>query len=103
MRYPHIKLIESADTALSAKEIKKNKTAGIGAIASDIAARMYNLEIVAPSIETNKRNFTRFWIVENKNAFQLLNNKNDINKSSLCFSLPHEQEVFKSAYNLVVL
>lgn len=37
--YPHIKLIESEDTALSAKLIADNKTKGIAAIASSHAAK----------------------------------------------------------------
>lgn len=36
-QFPHIKLIESDDTALSAKLIHDNQTKGIGAIASELA------------------------------------------------------------------
>ncbi|MFC2137349.1 prephenate dehydratase domain-containing protein, partial [Bacteroidota bacterium] len=41
-KYPHIKSIDSADTALSAQDIYDKKLQGIGAIASDLAASMYN-------------------------------------------------------------
>lgn len=84
-KYPHIKLIESEDTALSAKEIAENKSIGKGAIASELAADIFGLEIMAKSIETYKQNYTRFLIVEKEE-------KNDIykNKISLCFSLKHE-------------
>ncbi|MDA3890726.1 MAG: prephenate dehydratase [Salinivirgaceae bacterium] len=87
--YPDIKLVESVDTALSAQKIQEKKLVGKGAIASDLAAEMYGLEILAPGIETNKRNYTRFLILthqENNN-----NNTQDISKASICFSLPNYQ------------
>lgn len=91
--YPKIKLIESEDTALSAKRIHDDKTEGVAAIASSLAAKHYELEIIAHDIETNKRNFTRFLIVgqPNKTRLSELIQENRINKSSLVFSLPHEE------------
>ncbi|HDJ33796.1 MAG TPA: prephenate dehydratase [Bacteroidetes bacterium] len=53
-RYPHIRLIENMDTALSAREIREKQLTRTGAIASEIAAVTYGLEILAESIETNK-------------------------------------------------
>lgn len=85
--YPDIKLVESSDTALSAKKIQDKKLVGKGAIASKLAADMYGLEILASGIETNKRNYTRFLILTHKdNEGNLPEN---ISKASLCFSLPH--------------
>jgi prephenate dehydratase len=46
--YPDITLIEGIDTALSAKMIRDENLLGKGAIASDLAAEKYNLEILAP-------------------------------------------------------
>ncbi len=86
--YPHIKLIDSVDTALSAKDISDNKLTGIGAISSTLAAQKYNLEIVAASIETNKKNYTRFLILEEKNGKIKRNEK--ANKSSITFALAHK-------------
>ena len=86
--YPHIKLIDSVDTALSAKDISDNKLLGIGAISSTLAAQKYNLEIVAASIETNKKNYTRFLILEEKNG-KIKRNEN-VNKSSITFALAHK-------------
>ncbi len=91
--HPHIKLIESDDTALSAKEISDNKLKSRGAIASSLASRLYNLNILKKSIETNKHNFTRFLIIGEEDIplkNQLLE-EGKINKSSLVFSLPHEE------------
>jgi prephenate dehydratase len=88
-QYPKIKLIEAVDTALSAKYISEKRLMGQGAISSDLAAKMYNLEILAPSIETNKKNYTRFLVLTNKNSENNLTE--DIDKVSVCFSLPHNK------------
>lgn len=88
-QYPKIKLVESVDTALSARKIQDKKLIGKGAIASDLAAQLYDLEILASEIETNERNYTRFLILEsldNNTKFE-----GCCTKSSLCFSLPHHK------------
>jgi prephenate dehydratase len=91
--YPHIKLIESDDTALSAKEIHDNQEKGAAAIASEIAADLYNMEILARDIETNKRNFTRFLIISDRGRIEVdeLLTQNRVNKASLVFSLSDEE------------
>lgn len=86
--YPHIKLIDSIDTALSAKEIYDKKLTGIGAIASSLAAKKFNLEILSASIETNKMNYTRFLILKAKNGIE--EKITDVNKASLTFALAHK-------------
>ena len=86
-QYPHIRLIESLDTALSAREIKEKKLKGVGAISSFLAAEKYGLEILFSGIETNKMNYTRFLIVSDNNHLEEIKNAN---KSSICFSLAHE-------------
>lgn len=91
--YPHIKLIESEDTALSARVISDGNLKGIGAIASSLAAQLYDLDIIERGIETNKHNYTRFLIIGQEDKIEkseLLEQKR-INKSSLVFSLPHEE------------
>ncbi len=86
--YPDIKLIDSIDTALSAKKIAEENLTGIAAIASDLAARKYRLEIVAEEIETNKKNYTRFLILQDKNGSPFTDTH--INKSSVSFALAHQ-------------
>ena len=51
-QYPHVKLIESEDTALSAKRVRDGQLKNTGAIASSLAAEMYDLEMIGKSIET---------------------------------------------------
>lgn len=83
-QYPHIKLVESADTAETAHRIQEQQLKGIGAIAAPIAAEMYGLEIIAAGIHTIKSNKTRFVILKNENAV-IAKEKN--NKASIKFEL----------------
>ncbi len=88
--YPHIKLIEGEDTALIAEDIAKNQIQGRGAICSSLAVERFGLNALASAIETNKRNFTRFLVIEDvweSNG----NDRNETNKASFAFSLPHSE------------
>lgn len=58
------KLIETEDTALSAKHIHQHRSKHIAAIASKLAAELYQLNIIAPNIHTLKNNYTRFLVLE---------------------------------------
>ena len=59
--------IIAADTAGSAKFISINSKKDEAAIASTLAAKIYNLEIIKKNIEDDKKNVTRFLIM-GKNA-----------------------------------
>lgn len=83
--YPWIRLVESEDTAKSAADVAAEGLMGVGAVASELAADLYGLEILAESIETYKQNFTRFLILDE----DLEVDKPKINKASMCFTLPH--------------
>ena len=83
---PWIKMVESEDTAGSAAEIAREGLRGVGAVASELAAREFGLEILAPGIETFHDNFTRFLILDD--AIRVP--QEDIDKVSLCFTLPHK-------------
>ena len=91
LRRNHVKLIDSEDTALSAKRIADNNLEGIAAISSDLAAEQYGLKILAPSIETNKRNYTRFLVISNETTYKFHTQDKTINKSSIHFKLPNEE------------
>lgn len=84
--YPDIKLTESEDTALSARSIAENGEINKATIASELAAELFGLEILAEGIETHKNNYTRFLIIEKENK-----ENTEIDKASLCFSIPHEK------------
>ena len=66
--------IISADTAGSAKFISEKKNKNEGAIASDLAAKIYSLDILKTNVEDESGNVTRFFVMgkdsmhpENKN------------------------------------
>lgn len=84
-QYPEITLIESDDTAASAKQISEKQLKGVAAIASINAAEIYGLEILASGIETYKQNYTRFHIVGSEE-----NGNKKGNKVSICFSTGHK-------------
>jgi prephenate dehydratase len=60
------KLVETDDTALSARYIQRHKSKHTAAIASKLAAELYELEMIAPDIHTLKNNYTRFLMVQRK-------------------------------------
>ncbi|MDY2585748.1 prephenate dehydratase [Winogradskyella aquimaris] len=96
--YPQIKLVEAKDTADVAKQIAEHQIEGIAAIASKSAARLYQLNILAESIQTIKHNETRFAIVmrENENL-----DKKGINKASLKFELDHKRGSLATILNVM--
>ncbi|MCB0704070.1 MAG: prephenate dehydratase [Saprospiraceae bacterium] len=85
--YPHIRLIEAEDTALSALRIQQSNKKGVGAIASELAGRLYNLEVLKPGIESNHQNYTRFLVLGKEQEQGAIFQKP---KVSICFSLGHE-------------
>ena len=85
-QYPHIKLIEDKDTAVVAQRIQEKKLEGVGAIASELAAKTYDLEILAPEIQTIKENATRFFILTNSST----KNSVSANKASIKFITGHD-------------
>ena len=87
LKYPKIKLVEAHDTALVAKEIRELGLTKIGAIGSELAAEIYDMNILAPGIETYKKNFTRFLYITKENLMDPL--LPDFDKVSLVFSVNH--------------
>ena len=94
---PNITLVEEKDTAQIAKKIAKNKILGLGAIASKLASKIYELNIINDNIQTIKKNQTRFVILQNNNTI-----KNDnINKASLKFELDHKRGSLATILNVL--
>ncbi len=90
-KYPDIKIVETEDTAGSAELIRRKQLKGHAAIASKFAAPLYDMKVLEEGIETNKHNFTRFLIVCDPWKADELRKKNNINKSTIVFSLPHNE------------
>ncbi len=82
------KLVETEDTALSAKYIHQHKNKHAAAIASKLAAELYNLDILVPNIHTLKNNYTRFLVLERQD---MVNENKDANKASINFFTDHSK------------
>jgi len=96
--YPHIKLVEAKDTADVAKQIIEQNLKGIAAIASRNAAKLYQLNVLADSIQTIKHNETRFVIVKRENDIKA---NDEINKASLKFQLDHKRGSLATVLNVL--
>ena len=70
-----IKPIISADTAGSAKFISEKKDKTDSAIASELAAKIYSLEIIKSNVEDEAGNVTRFFIMGKDSEHPELKNK----------------------------
>ena len=90
-RHPNLKMVEREDTAGSAKEIAEKSLKGVAAICHADAAEMYGLEVLENHIEDNPHNYTRFLIMTDPRKADFLRALNDTDKSSIVFSLPHEE------------
>jgi prephenate dehydratase len=97
-KFPNIKLVEDKDTAETARRIHQNQLRGIAAIASKTASKMYDLEILAPEIQTINNNMTRFVILNKENSFVP---KQEINKASLKFELDHKRGSLAAVLNVM--
>jgi prephenate dehydratase len=89
--HPALKAVEAEDTAGAAAYIAEHNCKGWAAICSADAARFYGLKVLEDSIEDNKHNFTRFLVASAPQKADFLRSLEKTNKSSLVFSLPHEE------------
>jgi prephenate dehydratase len=81
------KLVETEDTALSAKFISENKKKHTAAIASSLAAELYDLEVLEADIQTEKTNYTRFLVLQRKTEAV---KQASANKASVFFEINHQ-------------
>lgn len=95
---PHLRVIESYDTAESAREIREQQQMGVAAIASAMAAELYHLDLLAPGIENIKDNYTRFLLLSStKSAPEV---SASANKASLSFSVMHKVGALAQVLNV---
>ncbi|SEM13505.1 prephenate dehydratase [Maribacter orientalis] len=97
-QYPHIKLVEDVDTAETAKRIQEQKLGHVAAIAPNVAAELYGLDIVAKEIQTIKNNATRFIIVQTKNDALP---EAEITKASIRFITDHKRGSLAAVLNVM--
>ena len=96
--HPQIKLVESEDTAETAKRIKDGQLTNIAAIAPKMAAKLYGLDIIADNIQTIVNNSTRFIILKKQNKVLP---KEEINKASLRFITDHKRGSLATVLNVL--
>ncbi len=82
------KLVETEDTALSAKHIHQRQSKHTAAIASRLAADLFHLDVIAPNIHAMKNNYTRFLILQRQDAAVEIK---DANKASVNFHTDHSR------------
>jgi len=96
--YPHIKVEEYHDTADSVRDIKLKEQHSVAAIAGRYAAKLYDMEIVAEGIETEKKNFTRFMVLSAEKKPKV----EESEKATLCFQLPNKVGALASLLKVIV-
>jgi prephenate dehydratase len=84
------KLVETEDTALSAKHLREHKSKHTAAIAGKFAAQLYELDVIGSDIHTLKNNITRFLImVPAKQKVEIA----DADKASIYFQTDHSKGI----------
>lgn len=82
------KLVETDDTALSARHIHQHKSRHVAAIASRLAAELYQLDVLVPNIHTLKNNYTRFLMLQREETISPVAGAD---KASLTFHTDHSR------------
>lgn len=95
-QYPQIKLVEAEDTAMVMKQIADTQDPSLAAIGSKLAAKHYGLELIAPDIETNKKNYTRFLVIQKEK-----NEIDEFNKSSISLILKNKKGVLSQILSII--
>jgi prephenate dehydratase len=90
------KLIETEDTALSAKHVHLRKSKHVAAIAGKLAAELFGLDIIAPKIHDVKNNYTRFLILQ-----QSPSEVEGANKASINFHTDHAKGRLSEVLTLI--
>lgn len=85
-QYPHWKLVETEDTALSAQRIREQQRPGVAAVAGQLAAELFGLELLAADIHAEPHNYTRFLVVMRPEDAPA---EAHPTKASLYFEAPH--------------
>ncbi|MBR1862045.1 MAG: prephenate dehydratase [Lachnospiraceae bacterium] len=77
--------ISMQNNAFAARKVSEEKDITQAAIASELAGKLYGLEVLKKGVNNEGDNSTRFIIVTNQKIF-----KRDAKKISICFEIPHE-------------
>lgn len=98
-QYPEIRLVESDDTARSARRVASSRSRTRAAIASELCAPLFGLQVLARSIQTMKNNYTRFFVIGHQNEPVAA----DANKASIRFVAKHESGSLARILNVLAM
>lgn len=87
-QFPHWKLVETEDTALSARLLRDDDCRDRAAIAGTLAAELFDLQVLTPDIQTLHTNYTRFLILMRESAAET---PEKANKASVNFHTDHSR------------
>lgn len=92
------KLVETEDTALSAKHLHQHRSKTTAAIASKLAAELYGLKVLAPDIQTQKNNITRFLVLRREKEAVIPQNAD---KASVYFQTNHTKGILAKVLGII--
>ena len=81
---PQLTPVKYPNTAAAAKFVSESPDRGVAAIASDVCASLYGLEVLEQGVQDAKSNYTRFICISKELIITP-----DAQKVSLAFTLPH--------------
>ena len=96
--HPEWSQISLLNTAVSAKKVKNEGKIEQAAIASELSAKLYGLNILDRGINRNSNNTTRFVVLSKEKIFSKASNK-----LSLILELPHEKGMLYNILGILVL
>ena len=96
--HPEWSQISLLNTAVSAKKVKNEGKIEQAAIASELSAKLYGLDILDRGINRNSNNTTRFVVLSKEKIFSKASNK-----LSLILELPHEKGMLYNILGIFVL
>jgi len=97
-KLPNCQAIPYADSAMAVLKVREEKDAGLAAIASEEAGRLYGLKVLRRNIEDQQNNYTRFLVLAKKPVTV------DVRipcKTSLIFATRHERGALVRCLNLL--
>jgi prephenate dehydratase len=92
------KLVETEDTALSARLLHQHRGRHTAAIASKLAARLFDLDIIGPDIHTLKNNITRFLVVAPGKKISI---PDKADKASVYFQTDHTKGILSKVLAVI--
>jgi prephenate dehydratase len=95
---PHWKLVETEDTALSARHLQQYNRKHTAAIAGKLAAQLFGLQVLAPNIHTMKQNYTRFLVLQRP---EMVVPDPSANKASINFATDHSKGSLAKVLTLI--